>query len=106
MHSWNVDALREKPAWPWALGLAGSALLALLLVAGPAPAADNTNNANNTGYVPLDEAITAARKKQDGKVLSATSEPKKGQYKIKVLSEDGVVRVIKVDAKTGKVVGK
>ena len=102
MISCNIQTLRDCRAWPLATGLVAGTLLSLLLVAGPAPAADNNNNA----FVPLDEAISAARKKQDGKVLSATAEPKKGQYKIKVLSEDGVVRVIKVDAKTGKVVGK
>lgn len=80
--------------------------LAALAIAGLVLSLPLAGHAKDKGYVTIEEAISEARKKQAGKVLSATPQPQKGQYQIKMLSEDGVVRVIKIDAQTGKVKGR
>lgn len=50
--------------------------------------------------ISLDEAVTRVRRDTGGRVLSA--EARDGRYRIKVLLPDGAVRVINVDARSGR----
>lgn len=50
--------------------------------------------------VSLDEAVTRVRRETGGRVLSA--EPRDGRYRIKVLMPNGAVRVVNVDARSGR----
>lgn len=50
--------------------------------------------------ISLDEAVARVRRATSGRVLSA--EPRDGYYRVKVLLPNGAVRVINVDARSGR----
>lgn len=50
--------------------------------------------------ISLDEAVARVRRDTGGRVLSA--EPRDGHYRIKVLMPNGAVRVVNVDARSGR----
>jgi uncharacterized membrane protein YkoI len=50
--------------------------------------------------ISLDEAVTRVRRETGGRVLSA--EARDGRYRIKVLLPNGAVRVVNVDARSGR----
>jgi len=50
--------------------------------------------------VSLDEAVTRVRRETGGRVLSA--EARDSRYRIKVLLPNGAVRVVNVDARSGR----
>lgn len=50
--------------------------------------------------ISLDEAVARVRRDTGGRVLSA--EPRDGRYRIKVLMPNGAVRVVNVDARSGR----
>jgi uncharacterized membrane protein YkoI len=50
--------------------------------------------------ISLDEAVTRVRRETGGRVLSA--EGRDGRYRIKVLLPNGAVRVVNVDARSGR----
>lgn len=50
--------------------------------------------------ISLDEAVARVKRETGGRVLSA--EPRDGRYRVKVLLPNGAVRVINVDARSGR----
>lgn len=50
--------------------------------------------------ISLDDAVERVRRDTGGRVLSA--EPRDGRYRVKVLLPNGAVRVIDVDARSGR----
>lgn len=50
--------------------------------------------------ISLDEAVTRVRRDTGGRVLSA--EARDGRYRVKVLLPNGAVRVVNVDARSGR----
>ena len=50
--------------------------------------------------ISLDEAVTRVRRETGGRVLSA--EARNSRYRIKVLLPNGTVRVVNVDARSGR----
>jgi uncharacterized membrane protein YkoI len=50
--------------------------------------------------ISLDEAVTRVRRETGGRVLSA--EARNSRYRIKVLLPNGAVRVVNVDARSGR----
>lgn len=50
--------------------------------------------------ISLDQAVTRVRRDTGGRVLSA--EARDGRYRIKVLLPNGAVRVVNVDARSGR----
>jgi uncharacterized membrane protein YkoI len=50
--------------------------------------------------ISLDEAVTRVRRETGGRVLSA--EARDSRYRIKVLLPNGAVRVVNVDARSGR----
>lgn len=76
-------------------------LLAFLLLPAPAPAFEPVLVAQASARVSLAEAIEIVKRRTGGQVLSAKSEG--GSYKIKVLTPNGEVLVLTVDAETGAV---
>ena len=86
--------------------------LILLLATGPVPAApfdlpimdfahrDHTGN----GGISLDEAVAQAQQQNQGKVLSAETIRVDGRkvHRIKILTHNGRVKRIKIDARTGR----
>ena len=87
-------------------------LLATLPATGPVMAAPHhyhsiliaKNNHGNNDSISLDEAVAKARRKNKGKVLSAETIRKDGRqvHSIKILTKDGRVKRIRIDARTGK----
>lgn len=64
-----------------------------------------TKNAQkNIGGISLNQAIAKARQSKKDKVLSAETVHKNGRkiYRIKILTRDGRVKRIRIDARTGK----
>ena len=96
-------------------GLAGA--LVLLLVAGLAEAGPRgfshapqhpwliaERDHSRNGGLSLDEAIDRARRRHDGKVLSADTVGDNGkkQHRIRILTPDGRVKRFRMDAENGK----
>jgi len=54
--------------------------------------------------ISLDEAVSRVRRQSDGRILSAETVRKNGRrvYRIKVLSQDGRVSRVDIDADTGR----
>lgn len=54
--------------------------------------------------ISLDEAVARARRETGGRVLSAEARNQRGSttYRIKVLMPNGAVRVVNVDARSGR----
>jgi len=87
-------------------------LLATLLATGPVLAAPHhhshmliaKNKHGDNGGISLDEAVAKARRNNKGKVLSAETTRSDGRkvHRIKILTKDGRVKRIRVDARTGK----
>jgi hypothetical protein len=87
--------------------------LLLLLAAGPLmagprpysgyPFAVAQRGHGHGGGISLDEAVSRARDKADGKVLSAETVRVDGRkvYRIKILTRDGRVKRKQIDAETG-----
>jgi uncharacterized membrane protein YkoI len=101
-----------KKTWKW---LACGAALALAVVAGSgavAPAADNkaalaARLAKNGDILPLEQILQHAQAVQPGKVIETEFEHKRGRYiyEVEVLDDKGVVWKLKLDAKTGALIG-
>ena len=90
-------------------------LLVTLLASGPVPATphhphlllaknNHGNKDGNKGGISKDEAVARARQQNKGKVLSAETIRVDGRkvYRIKILTKDGRVKRIRIDARTGK----
>ena len=87
-------------------------LLATLPATGPVVAAPHhhhsiliaKNNHGDNGSISLDEAVAKARRNNKGKVLSAKTTRSDGRkvHRIKILTKDGRVKRIRIDARTGK----
>ena len=60
------------------------------------------------GGVSMDEAVRRARQQHQGKVLSAETVRVDGRkvYRIKILTKDGRVKRVHIDARTGKTVSR
>jgi uncharacterized membrane protein YkoI len=58
--------------------------------------------------ISLDRAVTRARGRVDGRVLSAETDERGGRrtHNIRILTKDGKVRRLRVDAESGEFVGK
>lgn len=89
--------------------------LLLLLVTGPVAAAPFDHapyyplliaqrDQHGNGGISLDEAVAQARRRHDGKVLSAETTRVDGRkvHRIKILTHDGRVKRYQVDAGEGK----
>jgi hypothetical protein len=63
---------------------------------------------SENGGISLDEAVRKAKKKYKGKVLSAETVNIDGRkvYRIKILTKDGRVKRVHIDARTGKTVSR
>lgn len=63
---------------------------------------------SENGGISLDEAVRKAKKKHKGKVLSAETVRIDGRkvYRIKILTKDGRVKRVHIDARTGKTVSR
>jgi hypothetical protein len=63
---------------------------------------------SENGGISLDEAVRRARQQHRGKVLSAEAVRIDGRkvYRIKILTEDGRVKRIHIDARTGQTVSR
>jgi len=91
-------------------------LLAALPATGPVQSAPHhhpflllaKNNHGNSGGISLDEAVAQARRQHKGKVLSAETIREDGRkvHRIKILTKDGRVKRVKIDAGSGKKSGK
>ena len=90
--------------------------LALLLATTPVPASPQQHpllllaqrgHAENGG-ISLDEAVRRARQQHKGKVLSAETVRVDGRkiHRIKILTKDGRVKRIQIDARTGQSVSR
>lgn len=90
--------------------------LMLLLTAGPVFASPfnhpllqiaKRNHAENGG-ISLDEAVRRAKQQHKGKVLSAETIRVDGRkvYRIKILTKNGRVKRIKIDARTGQIISR
>lgn len=90
--------------------------LALLLATAPVPASPQQHpllllaqrgHAENGG-ISLDEAVRRARQQHKGKVLSAETVRVDGRkiHRIKILTKDGRVKRIQIDARTGQSVSR
>lgn len=90
--------------------------LMLLLAAGPVPASPQPHpllliaqrgHADNGG-ISLDEAVRRARQQYKGKVLSAETIRVDGRkiYRIKILTKNGRVKRIRIDARTGQTISR
>lgn len=57
--------------------------------------------------VSLDEAVAKVRRRYEGKILRAETRVRDGRaiHHIKLLTPDGRVRTIRVDAETGRILG-
>jgi hypothetical protein len=87
--------------------------LLLLLAAGPLMAGPRSYSGypfpvaqrghGSDGGISLDEAVSRARRKSNGKVLSAETVRVDGRkvYRIKILTKDGRVRREQIDPETG-----
>ena len=93
-----------------------TASLVLLLAAGPVFASPfnhpllllaKRNHADNGG-ISMDEAVKRARQQHKGKVLSAETIRVDGRkvYRIKILTKNGRVKRVKIDARTGQVISR
>ena len=93
-----------------------TATLILLLAAGPALAAPfdhprmliaQRDNAGNGG-ISQNEAVSRARQKHNGKVLSAETLRVDGRkvYRVKILTKDGRVKRTRIDARSGQPVSR
>ena len=62
------------------------------------------NNHGNNGGMSLDEAVAKARRHNEGKVLSAETIRDNGRtvHRIKILTKDGRVKRVKINAGSGK----
>ena len=60
------------------------------------------------GGISMDEAVRRARQQHQGKVLSAETVRVDGRkvYRIKILTKDGRVKRVHIDARTGKTVSR
>ena len=84
-------------------------ILCALLAAGPAPAAGWRNDAAGwdadlvaqKGRISASEAAQIVQRKTGARVLDA--QPVRGGYRVKVLTREGEVRVVFVDAETGAI---
>jgi uncharacterized iron-regulated membrane protein len=91
-------------------------LLAMLPATGPVLAAPYyhprlllaKNKHNNNGGISLDQAVSQARQRHKGKVLSAETVRSDGRkvHRIKILTKDGRVKRTRIDAGSGKKSGK
>lgn len=87
--------------------------LALLGTSVPAPAfsgneQEKARQAVQSGEIrPLDDILKGVRRRVDGRVLDATLDDRGGEwvYWVKVLGPDGRVRLVRVDGRSGKVLG-
>jgi len=63
---------------------------------------------SENGGISLDEAVRKAKKKHKGKVLSAETVriDDRKVYRIKILTKDGRVKRVHIDARTGKTVSR
>ena len=63
---------------------------------------------SENGGISLDEAVRKAKKKHKGKVLSAETVRVDGRkvYRIKILTKDGRVKRVHIDAHTGQSVSR
>lgn len=61
---------------------------------------DRADRSSRRDGISLDEAVTRVRRDTGGRVLSA--EARDGRYRIKVLLPNGAVRVVNVDARSGR----
>jgi uncharacterized iron-regulated membrane protein len=63
---------------------------------------------SENGGISLDEAVRRARQQYRGKVLSAETVRVDGRkiYRIKILTKDGRVKRIHIDARTGRTVSR
>ncbi len=83
-----------------------SALIVLIVVAvllgAPAHAAKKNR------YMSLDEAVSLVRDRTGGRVLSAETRDQNGRtvHHIRILSDNGKVLRFRVDAKSGKPIGR
>jgi uncharacterized membrane protein YkoI len=90
-------------------------LLAAVPAAGPVVAAphhyprmliakNNHDGKGGNGGISQDEAVAQARQRYNGKVLSAETIRDDGRkvYRIKMLTQDGRVKRIRIDARSGK----
>jgi len=91
-------------------------LLAMLPATGPVLAAPYfhprlllaKNKHDNNGGISLDQAVSQARQRHKGKVLSAETVRSDGRkvHRIKILTKDGRVKRTRIDAGSGKNSGK
>jgi len=83
-------------------------LVAGLLLSGPSLVQAKEKNTKKERVVSKSTAISAAKKKVKGKVLSANLVKKRNssQYKVKMLVKDKRVKTVVVDGKSGKVIKK
>jgi len=65
-------------------------------------------NHTENGGISLDEAVRRARQQHKGKVLSAETIRKDGRkvYRIKILTKNGRVKRVKIDARTGQIISR
>lgn len=91
-------------------GFKFSAIILVLLISVSAYAGDDQHEARRlaeTGEIlPLETILDKARKIQPGKVLEVEFEvdDEKKIYEIEILSTNGIVLELKLDAKTGKLI--
>jgi uncharacterized membrane protein YkoI len=80
-----------KTAMPILLPVAGALLM---LFSGIAP---------GNGSISLDEAVSSARERYPGRVLSAETRRENGRerHSIRILTDDGQVRRLQIDAQSG-----
>lgn len=97
--------------WKSAKSLLAAVLLAALTT--PFPASAAWREATPSGfimlaasYVPMDEAISKARKRANGRVLSTRLKERDGRqvYVVKILLPGGKVKRVVVDAVSGRVI--
>jgi uncharacterized membrane protein YkoI len=55
--------------------------------------------------VTLDQAVTIARRQVEGRVVGAEPRARRGRivHEVKILTDEGIVHVIRVDGETGRV---
>ena len=63
---------------------------------------------SDNGGISMDEAVRRARQQHQGKVLSAETVRVDGRrvYRIKILTKDGRVKRVHIDARTGRTVSR
>lgn len=79
--------------------------LAVLLLAGVAPANATPPGGEGAAAISAEQAIRQVHRRFGGKLLACDYIARRELYRVKILTDDGVMRTVFVDARSGKIIG-